>query len=307
MTVTLLGPQRCRTTVRGTVHALAPEGPVATVTAGWEEREPDDGELDALLDGRSINLGLYRRWLDVVERDPEFAAADRQRRDALDELRDIYAARLHFAMEALYAVHRRAGRAQVREAAYADALAAVQHLDAWHLELVAAIHAEFDAAWPVHDRRVVAEHRAAVAEALARTSVLVITGGHVGVLLSCLRLFGVDASPERHIVAWSAGAMVTAERIVLFHDKAAQGFSHAEVYDVGLRCCAGVVPLPHAKRRLLLDDHERMAVFAHRFAPARCIVLDEGSRLACGPDGVSAGSARVLTSEGRVTALEPAA
>lgn len=307
MTVTLLGPQRFRTTVRGVVQEVAPEGPVATVTAGWEEREPDDGELDGLLDGRSINLSLYRRWVDVVERDPEFAAADRQRRDALEELRDIYAVRLHAAMEAIYAVRRRDGRAQVRQAAIDDALGAVQDLDAWHLQLVSAIHAEFDAAWPVQARPVVAEHRVAVAEALARTRVLVITGGHVGVLLGCLRLFGVEAAPDRHIVAWSAGAMVTAERIVLFHDKAAQGFSHAEVYDAGLGGCAGVVPLPHAKRRLLLDDHERMAVFAQRFAPARCVVLDEGSQVSCGPTELRASSARVVTTEGRVTALESAA
>ena len=42
MRIILLGPQR-RATVDGVARALAPDGPVATVTAGWQEREPDDG------------------------------------------------------------------------------------------------------------------------------------------------------------------------------------------------------------------------------------------------------------------------
>jgi hypothetical protein len=51
--VILLGPQR-RPTVDSVVRSLASAGPFVTVTAGWQEREPDDGELSALLGGRDV-------------------------------------------------------------------------------------------------------------------------------------------------------------------------------------------------------------------------------------------------------------
>ena len=41
----------------------------------------------------------------------------------------------------------------------------------------------------------------------------------------------------------------------------------------------GIVPLPHAKRRLRLKDPARVGLFARRFAPALCAALDEGTRL----------------------------
>ena len=51
MRVILLGPQR-RPTVDAVARSLSLDGPVATITAGWQEREPDDAELSALLGGR---------------------------------------------------------------------------------------------------------------------------------------------------------------------------------------------------------------------------------------------------------------
>ena len=50
MRIILLGPQRSPT-VGSLVRSLPPDGPVATITAGWQEREPDDNELSALLGG----------------------------------------------------------------------------------------------------------------------------------------------------------------------------------------------------------------------------------------------------------------
>ena len=57
MRVVLLGPQR-RPTVDAAIRSLALDGAVATITAGWQEREADDGELSGLLGGRDTNLGL---------------------------------------------------------------------------------------------------------------------------------------------------------------------------------------------------------------------------------------------------------
>ena len=97
MRIVLLGPQR-RPTLEGVARSLGLSGPVATVTAGWQEREPDDGELGALLGGRAVNLALYRRWLDVRDRDPEYSAGERRLAGVLAELQEVYLLRLDYAM-----------------------------------------------------------------------------------------------------------------------------------------------------------------------------------------------------------------
>jgi hypothetical protein len=301
--VTLLGPQR-RPTLNAVVRSLGIEGPIATTTAGWQEREPDDDELKEQLDGRVVNLGLYGRWLDVQDRDPGFSAADRRRRQVLEEMHALYLLRLDHALQAVYAVQHRRDNDRLRDDAVTEAVADVRTLDAQHLRRIGDIHDEFYRAWPPHDRPVIAEHRAAVARLLGDAATLVIAGGHVGVLASTLHLFNVAASLRSPVIAWSAGAMALTDRIVLFHDRSPQGPSHPELYDRGLSVLKAVVPLPHARARLVLDDLPRMAVFARRFAPARCILLEAGTRI----DTDSEGSAcppgtRVLAEDGRVTTL----
>jgi hypothetical protein len=100
------------------VRSLRLDGPIATITAGWQEREPDD-ELGNQLGSRDVNLTLYARWLDVLERDPDFAAGERRLNGVLEEVQDIYLLRLDYALQAVYAVQRRSGNDPLR----ADALA----------------------------------------------------------------------------------------------------------------------------------------------------------------------------------------
>ena len=45
--VVLLGPQRLAPTLRDAIEAVGVDGPVAAVTAGWEEREPEDRQVIA--------------------------------------------------------------------------------------------------------------------------------------------------------------------------------------------------------------------------------------------------------------------
>ena len=308
MTLILLGPQRFRPSVRNTVRSLELEGPVATITAGWQEREPEDDELDGLLDGRSANLGLYRRRHDVHERDPEYAAAARERSDVLQELHAVYTLRLDHAVAAVNELVTRDIRASVAAAALDDAIAALREVDRRHLELVAEVHAEFTQRLRPHERPVIAEHRAAVESILQRCALVAVTGGHIGALLTCLYLFDLGtALRAMPVVAWSAGAMAMSERVVLFNDRAPDGRAYAEVYDAGLGLCRGVVALPHARRRLDLDDPVRVLTFARRFAPAACVVLDDGVRLDCSDDATCPPGARVLTADGRVDVLDGAA
>jgi hypothetical protein len=293
----LLGPQR-RPTLEAVVRSLGLPGPFATVTAGWQEREPDDGEMRALLGGRSVGLELYRRWLDVQERDPEYSAASRALADVLAELADLYLLRLDYALQAVYALQRRTSGS-----ALAEAVAGVRSLDDLHLAQVNEVRGEFFDRLRPHERPVIASHRSAVAGLLDSAAALVVAGGHVGILAEVLHLFNVAALLRSPVIAWSAGAMALADRIVLFGDRSAHGPGHPEVYGSGLSVVRDVVLLPHAKARLLLDDVPRMAVFAQRFAPARCLPLEAGTRVELSGDG-SAGvpaGARVLGEDGHVT------
>jgi len=128
----------------------------------------------------------------------------------------------------------------------------------------------------------------------------------VGVLADVLHLFNVSASLSVPVIAWSAGAMALAERIVLFHDRSAHGPGQPEIYGSGLSLLRGVVPLPHARARLLLDDAARMSVFARRFAPARCVLLEHGTRIDTSSDGIWPPGMRVLAPDGHVTTGEAA-
>jgi hypothetical protein len=262
------------------VRSLGLPGPFATVTAGWREREPDDGELVALLGGSVVNLGLYRRGVDVAERDPEWAAAERDVRRVLAGMQEVYLLRLDYALRAVYAVQRRSlGGSGVDAEAFEEAVAGVRELDELHLRRVNGVRGEFYARFPPHERAVIAGHREEVAAVLRDSSALVVAGGHVGVLADVLHLFNVAAFVGSTVIAWSAGAMALTDRIVLFHDRAPQGPGHPEVYGSGLSLLREVVLLPHARARLLLDDAPRMAVLAGRFAPARCVPLEAGNRI----------------------------
>jgi peptidase E len=137
----------------------------------------------------------------------------------------------------------------------------------------------FDDAWLPAEREIIAKHRYEVRSVLEGAECLCIAGGHVDELLHVLRLFDVAAALTDRIVAWSAGAMTLTERVVLFHDYAAQGPAPSEVLDAGLGVVTGIVALPHARRRLRIDAPLRMTVLERRFEPATCLRLDDGVRM----------------------------
>jgi hypothetical protein len=293
----LLGPQRFLTTAGTVVRTVAPEGPVATVTAGWQDRESADDELHEVMGGRSRNLGLYRRLTDVLESDDHFAEQALAHRDAMDELAGIYSVRLQRALESVYAVARRPARPDIADSAFADAVRGVRDIDAWYLRSVDQLYGELESAAAPESSESISRHRAEVAEVLRDAAVLAVAGGHVGILLRCLRLF--DAVPrDLPVVAWSAGAMAMTERVVLYNDVGPQGVQGAEVWDRGAGRVRDVVAMPHARRRLDLDDPVHTRTLVRRFAPAACLLLDEGTQVEIGDDGGVPDDARVLTETG---------
>jgi len=305
MNVTLLGPQRRVTAARAAVAELMPDGRIATVNAGWQERETDSAELSDVLGGRMLNLELHRRWQQLTESDEEYAEAERRLTRLLAELQEVYAIRLNHQMAALEALGRRGDVPAVQEAALIDALRAVQELDRWHLDVVAETRAEFFATVRLGERDSIETPRAEIAAAVAECSGMVFAGGHVGVLLHLLHLFDISRLIRLPLIAWSAGAMALSDRVVLFHDHAPQGDRHAEMYAEGLGVYSGVLPFPHARWRLRLDDPEHLGQLARRFAPRSCLLLPDGTRVDVRDEAPLPPGSRVLDPAGGVRTVGP--
>ena len=280
---------------------------MATVTAGWQEREVDDAELAELVMFRTVNLSLHARLLAVYEEDREYAHAEREHEAALAELRQLYLVQLDHALGAAYEVARHSdARPRLRERALTDALSVVQLLDAQHLERMHELQQMFYDAWRPQDRPAVARQRDEVRGILESSSAVAIAGGHVGELARVLHLFHVAPHLPSRVVAWSAGAMALTERVVLFHDFVPHGVARTEVYDAGIGVVRGVVALPHARRRLQVSDAVHMSVLSRRFAPDSCLVLDDATRVPLDDEGRLPPDARVLDLEGHITTTEAA-
>jgi hypothetical protein len=308
--VALLGPQRLAPTVGATFASLGvgPDAPIATVTTGWQEREPDDQELDEHLGGRTVNLELYRRAEQVFAADPEFRDGFHSRQVRLRRMQSLYRVRLDAALEAWHTLFAMPGVDAALVEARDIALEAVRDLDRRHLARVSEVHAEFDGRWRPGEREPLALERAMVSGLLAKVGGLAIAGGHVAVLLNRLRLFDVAEHTQRMpVVAWSAGAMACSDRVVLFHDDPAYGSGHPEAFENGLGLAPGLVPLPHARHRLRLHDRGRIAAAALRFAPATCVPMDENARVAWDGAGWRPdANSRRLDASGRVAEWEAA-
>lgn len=300
----LLGPQRFDPTLAGAVAALGLDGRLATVTAGWQERESELDELNEHLAGRAINLELHRRGEVVFARDPDLARAHHERQALFRRLHELYVFRLHSLKRVCRELFARAGDDPAIASERGDAIDALRRLDARHESRLTEIHAAWNERQRPLERDAVVAERREIASRLEGAAGLAIAGGHVAVLINRLRLFGViELLGERPVVAWSGGAMVCAERIVLFHDRPAQGRGEAEVLDRGLGLAPGLVLFPHARRRLDLADPVRLQILALRFAPARCVTLEDRAQLLFdGERWSSEPGVAVLSSEG---ALEP--
>lgn len=306
--VVLLGPQRLASTVDQALDLLQVSGTVAVITAGWQEREDEDGELKAALGRSAVNLMLHDRGEAIYREDPALFVSHRAKQDQMRQLQDLYRRRLRHMLAAARQMQS-IGEDEATPLSpelvaphFASSIEAVQKLDAEHLRLVNEAQSSFEAEFSPVERPSVVRQRREVEDILRHCSALAIAGGHVVVLLNRLRLLGLeDALARMPIVAWSAGAMALTDRIVLFHDNPPQGLGDAEILGAGLGLISGVVVLPHARRRLLLDNQRRIELFARRFAPATCAAMDERCRIVHYGDGrpwQAGGNTSMLTAEG---------
>jgi hypothetical protein len=288
--VTLLGPQVREPNLGDMLRKLALGGPYVAITAGWQEREGEIDELQHHVGSAVRDLKLYARTEAVFAHDAPLRVAHRQRQARLHEMQEIYRLRLDHAKRAARELLERDGDPAVLRPARRQAIAALRRLDLAHLHAIRRVHAEFDAALAPLERPAIRATVAEVRQHIDAAGAVFIAGGHVAVLLNRLRLLGGERLLRgKPIVAWSAGAMVMCEGVVLFHDQPPQGASHAELFDAGLGLVRNVIVFPHAQERLRLHDATRVALMARRFAPARCLTLDAGSCVHFNDTGLPAG------------------
>ncbi|MBZ0269475.1 Type 1 glutamine amidotransferase-like domain-containing protein [bacterium] len=301
--VLLLGPQRREPNLAAELDAHGIDGPVAVVTSGWQEREDEVEELQEHLGGRTRPLRLHARALDAFESDGDLAGKHRERQEILRRMQRLYDVRLTHAMAAVAELDARPGEDDTLLESREAALKAVGDLDREHLLDIREVHERFAQPLDLANRKAIARHREEVAEIVRDSAALAIAGGHVAVLLNRLRLFDVVGALRQRqpVIGWSAGAMVLTERVVLYHDSPPQGAGNAELLEGGLGLVRNLVALPHAQRRLRLDDPERVSRLARRMAPRLCLALDDGGAVALESRGItSAAGVRTLDVDGTV-------
>lgn len=299
-TVVLLGPQGPTPDAGGVLAELGARR-VALVRAGYQEREGDDSDLVATLGVPAINLRLHARSNEVFRADPEFTSAYQARQQRLRHMQAFYRVRLDKIEDAAKTISVRHVPQELLDQEEKVSVDQFRHIDLEHLERCASVRAQFDRRWSYDSRPAIQQHRAELRAEIAGCDALVIAGGHVASLLNRLAMFDVLGLAEgKPVVAWSAGAMVLADRIVLFHDYPPYGSDIAQVLDAGFKRAPGLVVLPDPRRRINLSAHGGIQRFARRMAPATCVALDAGARVHIEDGRIVRASALRLTTSGEV-------
>lgn len=274
----LLGPQQLKQSLGAAVRALGREGSIALITAGWQEREDQDEELPDQLGRNLINLRLYERGEEVLAADPEYARAHRARQDQLRQIQEFYRLRLERTFDAALDIARKSAGTDLEAEEVRLSLEHIRRIDAEHLERVTALREAYELQTRPLMRPAIVRHRAELKKILSAIGMVAIAGGHVAVLLNRLRMFGFHEllTDDHSLIAWSGGAMVTSERVILFHESPPEGAGISEVLEAGLGLHRGVVPLPNPKLRLKLDDPLRVGWLSRRYSHSKCVAFDQG-------------------------------
>jgi hypothetical protein len=284
----LLGPQGAGAaggpaggpTVGAALADLGVRGQVAIIRAGYQEREADDAEHAKAIGLPIVNLKLHARAVEVFATDPEFTKAYQARQLWLRNVQACYRVRLDKTDDAAKAIAVRYIEAELLAQEDAVSVEQFRQLDVNHLDRCQAVRHAFTERWLPATRPIIARHRAELRAAIEASDAVVIAGGHVASLLNRLELFDIlPLTVGKPVIAWSAGAMVLTDRIVLFHDSPPYGSDIAQVLDAGLGLAPGIVVLPDPRRRIRLDDRAGIARFAARMAPATCVAMDIGAKV----------------------------
>jgi hypothetical protein len=299
-TVVLLGPQGVVPDV-GIVLGELGVKKVALVRAGYQEYESEDKDMIASLGVPAVNLKLHARSVEVFREDTEFTPAYQGRQQRLRHLQAFYRVRLDKIEDAGKNISVRHVAWELLEQEEKVSVDQFRHIDSEHIERCNELRAAFDKHWHSGDRPAIKRHRDELRREMESCEALVIAGGHVASLLNRLALFDViKMAGNKPIIAWSAGAMVLCDRIVLFHDYPPYGSDIAQVLDAGFGLAPGIVVLPDPRRRVNLEARAGMQRFARRMAPATCVAMNVGARIQFEDGKISRANAMRLTTAGDV-------
>src|SRR5262249_55408718 len=148
----LLGAQRFDPVLATVADELGIHGPIATITAGWQERESEDTELNEHLRGRTTNLRLHARAEEVFKKDPELHAAHRKKQEILRHNQDSYRIRLEHELDANHVISRRQAPETILDEEERASIGAIRLLDDYHIGQTAKVEAEFEEAWKPLER-----------------------------------------------------------------------------------------------------------------------------------------------------------
>lgn len=273
--LTLLGPQSDYGSLKVALARKQIDGPVALITAGWETDEHEDQELKQAIGLPTTNLRLFARTEQLFKDDPELIQTLRNRQDELRHLRNAYNDRLDYLLEAARQIIRKQEDLIDLDSERESAIEMVRQLDRQYFVRTSQIIDHYEEILQTGTRPLVATHRAEIAEILGNCQAILISGGHVAIILNRLKIFGVlDMQPELPIFTWSGGAMALADQVVLFHDSPPQGAGNPEVLRAGMGFFQDILPLPSGRERLDLADAARVELFSRRFDQFSCVLLD---------------------------------
>ena len=285
----ILGPQRPSPNLPSVLAQRGLSGPVAVITAGWRH---DEDELEALrrdLPGHKlVPLPIYQWFDEVHAQEPVLAAAYAARQKRIRQYKAAYRVQLQAALDAVSATQDLIDRDPALFGPELNfILASLRAIDERTVQRVNDIRDEHPATGQPWDYPAARDRHGRIKDALSHCSAVLIAGGHVGVLRNRMYFFGLDELLRGYlrsggcVVAWSAGAMALADRVVLFYDDPPDGRGEAEVLDSGLRLTPGAIWLPHATHRLRVNDPARMARMGQRLRPELAITLENGAWVEC--------------------------
>ena len=300
----LLGPQPEFASLKKVIDRIELSGPVALITAGWETDEHQDHELKQAIGVPSVNLNLFARTEQLFAEDAELIETLRERQDQLRHLRETYNRRLTHLLKAARQIIRRKEKLIDLTAERESAIEMVRQLDQQYFDRTSKIVDHYEQQLQTSNRTLVASHRQQISEILEKSGAILISGGHVAIILNRLRIFGIlESNTHLPLIAWSGGSMALAEKVVLFHDSPPQGAGNSEVLRAGMGLFTNVLPLPNAEHRLKLKDKARVELFARRFESFECVVFSDQTileRVNGNWNSIGFGSAKCLGKSGNV-------
>ncbi|MBK7758146.1 MAG: Type 1 glutamine amidotransferase-like domain-containing protein [Deltaproteobacteria bacterium] len=288
----VLGPQRPLPNLPQALQSLPGHGPIVMITAGWRHDEADTEALQRDIGPSAVALPLYAWFEELMEHHHALHAVYRARQAQVQTLKELHRVRMELELAAwrqLLEQHKHAP--QLVDEELADAMRGIRALDERFLRRSETIQAEYNERLRHLEPPALTHRREEARALLCGARAICVAGGHVGVLRNRMLFFGLDRALAEawrggtSVVAWSAGAMALCDRVVLFNDDTPEGPQDDELLDTGLGFLPGLVVLPHAKKRLHLDNTARVRLIAERFAPLRCVGLESGAWLSWTGDG----------------------